>query len=116
VFKDGYFDQSWENDPHAFMNASFTGNQKELREPAMHRLVSNEKIPRNIVKFRGHKTYAEYRLSRIYMQYCPYGNLDELFTKHAKYDLQRGVILAQTTSRWNPSGFHDGQLGLSSKI
>ena len=93
VVKESYFNRHWENDPHEWISASFTENQKVLREPAMHMLLGGENSPRSIVKFRGRRIYENYLISRIYMEYCPHGDLDQVYTEHAKHSMIHGDTL-----------------------
>jgi serine/threonine protein kinase len=87
VVKDSQFDPEWRQEPRYWVKNSSTDDKTELREPAMHRLVSFDGSSRSVVWFRGHRIYENYFLSRLYLEYCPFKTLETLVAKHAKYDL-----------------------------
>jgi serine/threonine protein kinase len=64
----------------------FTGNNRWIRERAMHAQLSSVGSVHNIVKYLGATTYTDKRSIRLYMEYCPHGDLADLLCKHAKFD------------------------------
>jgi serine/threonine protein kinase len=52
----------------------------------MHAQLSSVGSAHNIVEYLGATTYTNKRSLRLYMEYCPHGDLADLLCKHAKFD------------------------------
>jgi serine/threonine protein kinase len=81
-------------DEKLWIRNDFTGNDRWLRERAMHAQLSSVGSAHNIVEYLGATTYTNKRSLRLYMEYCPHGDLADLLCKHAKFDrANKGLML-----------------------
>lgn len=80
-----YVGEAWSKD-HVWIQNSFTGNKLWFRERAMHAQLSSVGNMNNIVRYRGATENEKQRLQRLYMEFCPHGDLADLLYRHAKYD------------------------------
>ena len=73
-----------------WISNNYTGNENWLRERAMHAQLSSVGSRSGIVQYRGATSKAgqgdEEWIQRIYMEYCPHGDLMALLHAHAKTD------------------------------
>lgn len=68
-----------------WISNNFTGNESWLRERAMLAQLSAVGSASGIVKYRGATTAADPKhKQRLYMEYCPHGDLMDLLCAHAK--------------------------------
>ncbi|KAK5121124.1 hypothetical protein LTR85_005608 [Meristemomyces frigidus] len=70
--------------PGVWENSKYRWDEQTPREVYMHRALVGLKNSWSIVQWRGWKLYANRYMYRIYMEYCPGGNLDELIERHAE--------------------------------
>jgi serine/threonine protein kinase len=52
----------------------------------MHSLATCENSARTVVRFHGYTSFDKYSMARIYMEFCPHGDLKNLLCNHAGYD------------------------------
>jgi serine/threonine protein kinase len=93
IVKDLDLMAQWADDKRWIKN-DFTGNDRWIRERAMHAQLSSVGRAHNIVEHLGSTTYTNKRSLRLYMEYCPHGDLADLLCKHAKFDrANKGLML-----------------------
>jgi serine/threonine protein kinase len=75
---------------YMWISNDYTGNENWLRERAIHAQLSSVGSESGIVQYRGATSNRdrgdEKWLQRIYMEYCPHGDLMDLLCEHAKTD------------------------------
>lgn len=78
--------EAWNNDSNWIAN-DCTNGENWFREKAMHSQLSSVGSASGIVKYLGsnNKDARNFKL-RLYMEYCPHGDLKDLLCKHAKFD------------------------------
>lgn len=73
-----------------WISNNYTGNEHWLRERVMHAQLSSVGNRSGIVQYRGATSKKdrgdEKWIQRIYMEYCPHGDLMDLLCEHAKTD------------------------------
>lgn len=70
-----------------WISNNFTGNENWLRERAMLAQFSAVGSASGIVKYRGATISTDPKQKqRLYMEYCPHGDLMDLLCGHAKSD------------------------------
>jgi len=73
-----------------WISNDYTGNENWLRERAIHAQLSSVGSRSGIVQYRGATSKRdqgdEKWIQRIYMEYCPHGDLMNLLREHAKTD------------------------------
>jgi hypothetical protein len=84
------------------MNNPSTPNDWWPREVAMHWRLGSSASSRTIVRFRGQHIWDKYFLSRIYMEYCPHGDLGSLFCKHAKVNWDQTLVQDEDGQSMDP--------------
>lgn len=84
--KDVFYGDKWNSASH-WISKPFKQNENDLREPILHARLSAAGAKHCIVEYRGHAAHDERHLLRLYMEYCPLGDLRELLCSHAKFDL-----------------------------
>jgi serine/threonine protein kinase len=84
------------------MNNPSTPNDWWPREVAMHWRLGSSASSRTIVRFHGQHIWDKYFLSRIYMEYCPHGDLGSLFCKHAKVNWDQTLVQDEDGQSMDP--------------
>jgi serine/threonine protein kinase len=68
----------------------------------MHWRLGSSARSRTIVRFRGVHIWDKYFMSRIYMEYCPHGDLGGLFCKHAKVNWDQNLVQDEDGQSMDP--------------
>jgi serine/threonine protein kinase len=84
------------------MNNPSTPREFGPREVVMHWRLGSSASSRTIVRFRGQHIWEKYFLSRIYMEYCPHGDLGSLFCKHAKVNWDQTLVQDEDGQSMDP--------------